>query len=110
MPAAPAPAQVDLQLPPEFPALPDEVIQRFPALQQYQDQVNQWWNQLSQALTDAQQSIATVANNLTSQLAALQAQVDATAPGAFQAGSGLVATGTVAIVDDTGATHQALVK
>jgi hypothetical protein len=109
MPAAPQPAQTDLQLPPDFPEIPDSVIARFPELKDWKDAVSAWYDALGQALQDAQQSTATLVNQLQAQVNTLQTEVDDIAPGAYSAGA-VAATGTVSGVDGTGTAREYLVK
>ena len=108
MPTAPQPATVDLQLPPDPPALPDDIIERFPSLKQWQQKLNLWYQNLGQALTDANQAQSTQINNQVTQIANLQSEIDLQQPGAFESGTP-AAIGTVLIPDDTGALHKALV-
>lgn len=61
-PASPTPAQDYTQLPPNFPAIPDEILERFDSAQQWQDDLNLWYKQISIGIGDAQDSVAGVAN------------------------------------------------
>lgn len=109
MPTAPNPAPTNLQLPPNFPGLPQDVIDRFPSLQQWQDAVNEWWNSLTNAMNEAISSNSSVTNQATQNIEVLQTDVADLQPGPYAAGSP-VATGTVEIKDNQGNTHKALVE
>lgn len=109
MKAAAQPAAPDLQLPPAFPRLPQDILDRFPSMQQYQDAVDQWFDAFSQALTDANQNVTSVLNPIPGQITALQEEIDGITPGAFDAGAP-VAIGTVDGVDGTGTPHKYMVS
>lgn len=109
MPTAPQPAPITLQLPPNPPAMPDDLVQRFPSLKDWQTKFNQWYENLSQSLDDANQAQSTQINNQVNQITALQTELAAIQPGPFAAGAP-VAIGTVEIVDDAGNVHKAMVS
>lgn len=108
MPTAPQPAPIDLQLPKSPPTIPDEVIKRFPEMQQWSDDLNQWYEGIVQALTDANQAQSTQINQQVTLIASLQAAVEDQANGAYSAGV-VPAIGTVVIQDSLGVAHNALV-
>lgn len=53
----PSRADVTGDLPTEFPALPQEVRDRFPALADYEDRVKRWWFDTQTVLARRQQSL-----------------------------------------------------
>jgi hypothetical protein len=108
MPTAPQPAPIDLQLPPNPPPFPDDILQRFPSLKDWQDKFNLWYENLGQSLTDANQAQSTQINNQVTQIATLQDELAAVQPGAFASGTP-AAIGTVLIPDNDGNLHKALV-
>ena len=109
MPTAPQPAPIDLNLPPMFPQLPDDVVARFPSLKDWQTAVNTWWDDLTTILTDLQSNTGQVVNQNASDVATLQDEVAALQPGAYAAGSP-VATGTIPMQDSSGNTFDVLAK
>lgn len=109
MPAAAQPAPPDLQLPPAFPRLPQDVLDRFPSMQKYQDDVDQWFDAFSQALTDANQNVTSVLNPIPGQITSLQTEIDDISPGSFNA-SAPVAIGTVDGVDGSGNPRKYMVS
>jgi hypothetical protein len=109
MPSAPQAAQTDLQLPPDFPEIPDSLIARFPEMKDWRDAVSQWYDAFAQAMQDAQQQNATLINQLQASLTALQSEVDDIAPGTYTPGAVAVG-GTVSGIDGTGAAREYLVK
>ncbi len=109
MQPAPSPAPINLQLPPNFPPIPQDVMDRFPSMQQWSEAVTEWWNSLTNALNDAMTSVAGVANQNAGNIATLQTDLAAIEPGPYAA-SAPVATGTVEIKDNQGNTHKALVE
>lgn len=104
MPNAPQPAPAELQLPPALPPLPDDVQERFPSLKQWKEDMDNWYNYVSKALTQLNSDTSTVINGQASQLQDLDEQV-----GAYAAGV-VVSTGSIPLTDSTGKTYQALVK
>lgn len=80
--SAPTVVDTTLPLPPEFPQVPDDVLKRFPSMQDWQDEVAQWWTKAQAALQDQTQTVSTA-------VATTNAKVDrnirvtANGPGAF---------------------------
>lgn len=109
MTAAPQPASLNFNFPPSVPQIPDDVLARFPSLKQWQDAMNNWYNNLTDQLTDLLTSISNVTNQNYQNEADLQATVQEISPGAF-AGGAPVATGTIDWVDSSGAPHKVLAE
>lgn len=64
-PTAPTPAQDFVQLPGEFPEVPEAIVERFGAdAQSWNDDLTLWWKQTVNAISDANDSVSSVANNL----------------------------------------------
>lgn len=61
-PNSPAPAQDSIQLPPYFPPIPDEILERFAEAQTWNDSISVWWKQLAGALSDSNDSVTAVVN------------------------------------------------
>ncbi len=79
---APQPSPETPQFPPEFPTIPSDVIDRFPAMQDWQDQMNSWWDKFVYGMSDWCGTNSTVTNtvyignqNLIAQSNGLQAQI-----------------------------------
>lgn len=52
MVAPPQPVPIQVQLPSAFPQVPDDVIARFADMQDYKDQMAEWWDQMQNGLQD----------------------------------------------------------
>lgn len=62
---APTPAQDFLQVPTEFPPVPDEIQKRFGSASGWNEDLTLWYKQLVNGISDAQDSVASVANQTT---------------------------------------------
>lgn len=58
----PSPAPDVLNLPPKIPQVPDEVLKRFPGMEDYQRQMNSWWEKCFNILSDNNEDVSTVSN------------------------------------------------
>lgn len=62
--SAPSVIQDTLPLPPHFPELPDDLLERFPSLKDWEQDVTAWWTKTQFAL---QSSTATISDSTTAQ-------------------------------------------
>lgn len=80
--AAPTVASDVLNLPPEFPDVPDDLLKRFPSLSGWQEEVGNFWTRTKQVLNEGAQSVSNRVNtantnngNIRSIAAGLEAQI-----------------------------------
>lgn len=62
VPPAPTAADENIFLPPKMPSIPIEVLERFDSMQEYDDALQQWWSQVSGAISDVLTGAASTAN------------------------------------------------
>lgn len=61
--AAPTVASDVVNLPPEVPDIPDDVVKRFPSLSGWQDEMDNFWTRAKQAINDSAQSVSNRVNS-----------------------------------------------
>lgn len=59
----PSPVNPQVPIPSDFPAIPDEVIARFPSARDWQNRLNAFWTRTNQALQEAQNQTARQVNS-----------------------------------------------
>jgi hypothetical protein len=57
-----APATDVINLPGKMPRIPDAVLERFPDMEEYQGQLDRWWQAVSTTLSETNEDTATVVN------------------------------------------------
>lgn len=58
------PVNQRIALPPEFPALPEAVVKRFPEAKEYNDLARTFWGKVRRSLVDSHEELATPQNDL----------------------------------------------
>ena len=56
------PVSAQVELPPEFPSIPDEILARFPSAEQWQKRLDEFWTRTNAAIQGAQEQVANQAN------------------------------------------------
>lgn len=59
----PNPVTPQVPIPSAFPAIPDEVLERFPSAKDWQTRLNEFWGRTNQALQEAQRQTASQVNS-----------------------------------------------
>ncbi len=59
----PTPVSPQVQVPPNFPAIPQSIIDRFPEAEDWQKKLDDFWTSTTQALQDAQSQVASFTNS-----------------------------------------------
>lgn len=59
----PTPVSANVELPPNFPAIPQEILDRFQTAADWQKRLDDFWSRTGQALQEAQQQAANYANS-----------------------------------------------
>lgn len=60
---SPSAAQDVIELPAEMPDIPEDVVARFDSMGDYDAQLQAWWQEVNQAITNSSGSISAVTNN-----------------------------------------------
>jgi hypothetical protein len=71
-----APATDVLNLPGKMPRVPDAVLERFPDMEDYQGELDRWWQSIQTTLSETNEETATVVNNNYSGLINISLTVD----------------------------------